>query len=108
MTVTKINIINGTVNPFCSYQVKNGVCYIQLNGGTYSLGEAVNGLQLATGLPIPASGQVANTYVPWSSGDASKQVILFVDGTGNLMLHAGAGANGCPVFTSFSYPVKES
>ena len=106
--VTKINIINGIVNPNCNYQVKNGVCYIQLNSGTYSLGENVNGLQLATGLPIPASGKVANTYVPWASADASKQVILFVDGVGDLRLHAGVGANGCPVFTSFSYPVKES
>ena len=106
--VTKINIINGIVNPNCNYQVKNGVCYIQLNAGTYSLGEGVNGLQLATGLPIPVSGQVANTYIPWASGDATKQVILFVDGAGDLRLHASVGANGCPVFTSFSYPVKES
>lgn len=106
--LTKINIINGIVNPNCNYQVKNGVCYIQLNTGTYSLGENVNGLQLATGLPIPLSGQVANTYVPWASGDASKQVILFVDGVGDLRLHASVGANGCPVFTSFSYPVAES
>ena len=96
------------MNPNCNYQVKNGVCYIQLNTGTYSLGENVNGLQLATGLPIPLSGQVANTYVPWASGDASKQVILFVDGVGDLRLHASVGANGCPVFTSFSYPVAES
>lgn len=105
--VTKINIINGIVNPDCNYQVKNGVCYIQLNTGTYSLGENVNSLQLATGLPIPLSGQVANTYVPWASGDASKQVILFVDGVGDLKLHAPVSANGCSVFTSFSYPVAE-
>ena len=82
--------------------------HIQLNAGTYSLGEGVNGLQLATGLPRPASGNVANTYIPWAAGDATKQVILFVDGAGDLRLHASVGANGCPVFTSFSYPVKES
>ena len=108
VSITKINIINGIVNPNCNYQVKNGVCYIQLNSGTYSLGENVSGLQLATGLPIPLSGQVANTYVPWASGDASKQVILFVDGVGDLRLHAPVSANGCSVFTSFSYPVSES
>ena len=106
--VTKINIINGIVSPNCSYQVKNGVCYIQFNEGTYSLGENVNGLQLATGLPIPASGQVAHTYIPWASGDVSKQVILFVHGNGDLRLHAPVNSNGCSVFTSFSYPVAES
>ena len=106
--VTKINIINGIVSPNCSYQVKNGVCYIQFNEGTYSLGGSVSGLQLATGLPIPASGQVAHTYIPWASGDVSKQVILFVHGNGDLRLHAPVNSNGCSVFTSFSYPVAES
>ena len=106
--VTSINIINGIVNPDCKYQVKNGICYIQFNSGKYSLGETVSGLQLATGLPIPSSGQVSNTYVPWASGDASKQVIVFVDRSGSLLLHAPVGANESPVFCSFSYPVAES
>ena len=106
--VTKINIISCIANPECNYQVKNGVCYIQFNAGTYSLSGNVNGTRLATGLPIPASGNVTNTYIPWAAGDASKQVILFVDGYGHLNLHAGAAASGCPVFTSFSYPVAES
>lgn len=106
--VTSINIINGIVNPECKYQVKNGICYIQFNSGTYSLGENVSGLQLATGLPIPSLGQVSYTYVPWASGDASKQVIVFVDRSGSLLLHALVGANESPVFCSFSYPVAES
>ena len=106
--VTSINIINGIVNPDCKYQVKNGICYIQFNSGKYSLGETVSGLQLATGLPIPSSGQVSNTYVPWASGDASKQVIVLVDRSGSLLLHAPVGANESPVFCSFSYPVAES
>ena len=105
--VTPINIINGIVNPDCKYQVKNGICYIQFNSGTYTLGGNVSGLQLATNMPIPASGSVSHTYVPWASSDASKQVIVFVDGNGSLLLHAPVGANGCPVFCTFSYPVKE-
>ena len=105
--VTPINIINGIVNPDCKYQVKNGICYIQFNSGTYTLGGGVNGLQLAINMPIPASGNVYHTYVPWASSDASKQVIVFVDGNGSLLLHAPVGANGCPVFCTFSYPVAE-
>ena len=105
--VTSINIINGIVNPDCKYQVKNGICYIQFNSGTYDLGENVSGLQLATNMPIPASGSVSHTYVPWASGDASKQVIIFVDGNGSLLLHAPVGANGFYVYCTFSYPVAE-
>ena len=105
--VTRINIINGIVNPDCKYQVKNGICYIQFNSGTYTLGGNVSGLQLATNMPIPASGSVSHTYVPWASSDASKQVIVLVDGNGKLLLHAPAGANGCNVFCTFSYPVAE-
>ena len=40
--VTPINIINGIVNPDCKYQVKNGICYIQFNSGTYTLGGNVS------------------------------------------------------------------
>lgn len=105
--VTSINIINGMNNPVCNYQVKNGICYIQFNSGKYNLGENVDGLQLAKNMPIPASGGVYHTYLPFPSNDASKQVLVSVDGNGSLLLHAPATANGCPIFCTFSYPVKE-
>lgn len=95
-----------TSNVNCKYQVVNGVCYIDFMSGTYKLTSNVNGVILATGLPIPRSGQVCTTYVPWSCADASKQVILFVNGNGELILHASVNANATPVFCTFSYPVK--
>ena len=106
--VTQINFINGVSNPSNNYYVvKNGICFIHFNNGTYSLGENVDGLELANGLPKPAAGQCSHTYIPWAAGDVKKQVILFVNSNGQLMLHAGVSVNGCPLFTNFSYPVKE-
>lgn len=96
-----------TSNANCKYQVVNGVCYIDFMSGTYKLTSNVNGVILATGLPIPRTGQVCTTYVPWSCADASKQVILFINGRGELILHASVNANATPVFCTFSYPVKE-
>lgn len=95
-----------TSNANCKYQVVNGVCYIDFMSGTYKLTSNVNGVILATGLPIPRTGQVCTTYVPWSCADASKQVIIFVNGHGELILHASVNANATPMFCTFSYPVK--
>ena len=95
-----------TSNTNCKYQVVNGVCYIDFMSGTYKLTSNVNGVILATGLPIPRTGQVCTTYVPWSCADASKQVKLFVNWKGDLVLHASVNANATPVFCTFSYPVK--
>lgn len=97
-----------TNNPNCKYQVVNGICYVDFMSGTYKLTSNVNGVILATGLPIPRTGQVCTTYVPWSCADASKQVIIFVNGRGELILHASVNANATPMFCTFSYPVKES
>ena len=106
--LTQINFINGVSNPSDNYYiVKNGICFVHLNNGTYSLGENVNGLELANGFPKPAAGQCSHTYLPWAAGDATKQVILFVNNNGQLLLHAAVSVNGTPLFTSFSYPVKE-
>ena len=106
---TPINFINGVINSTnCCYIVKNGVCFVHLNGGNYSLGGSVNGLEIANGLPSPAAGDCAHTYLPWASSDATKQVILFVNLNGQLLLHASVSANGTPIYTSFSYPVAES
>lgn len=96
-----------TSNPNCKYQVVNGICYVDFMSGTYKLTTNVNGVLLASGLPIPKTGQVCTTYVPWSCGDASKQVIVFVNGNGELILHASVNANATPMFCSFSYPVKK-
>ena len=97
-----------TNNPNCKYQVVNGICYVDFMSGTYKLTSNVNGVILATGLPRPRTGQVCTTYVPWSCADASKQVIIFVNGYGELILHASVNANATPMFCTFSYPVKES
>ena len=105
--VTNISMSSTYIsNANCKYQVVNGVCYIDFMSGTYKLTSNVNGVILATGLPIPRTGQVCTTYVPWSCADASKQVILFVNGNGELILHASVNANATPVFCTFSYPVK--
>ncbi len=107
--LTSIKFINGVINPSDNYYiVRNGICFIHLNNGNYSLGKTVNGLELANGLPKPAAGQCSHTYLPWSTVDARKQVILFVNNNGKLLLHADVSANGAPLFTTFSYPVAES
>lgn len=109
ISVTNISMSSTyTSNANCKYQVVNGVCYIDFMSGTYKLTSNVNGVILATGLPIPKTGQTCTTYVPWSCADASKQVIIFVNGYGELILHASVNANATPMFCTFSYPVKES
>ena len=107
--VKDIEIDTNYINsPNCKYQVKNGVCYIDFMSGTYKISSNLNGAVIATGLPIPNTGQCCTTYVPWSSGDATKQVILFINNTGEIILHCSMSANNCPIFCSFSYPVKET
>ena len=105
--VTNITMNSNYVNnPICKYQVVNGICYIDFMSGTYKLTSNMKGVAIASGLPIPKTGQTCITYVPWSSGDANKQVILFVNNKGEILLHTNSSANGCPIFCSLSYPVK--
>ena len=93
----------------CKYQVINGICYVNFLSGAYKLTSDVAGVVLATGLPIPKSGSVSVTYIPWGFSDSScRQVILFVEGDGKMILHAYSNANSGSMFYSFSYPVAES
>ena len=93
----------------CKYQVINGICYVNFLSGAYKLTSDVAGVVLATGLPIPKAGSVSVTYIPWGFSDSScRQVILFVEGDGKMILHAYSNANSGSMFYSFSYPVAES
>ena len=105
---TKININASYISDAnCYYEVKNGICYVNFVSGTYVVSSQLDGVTLATGLPKPSAPEVAHTYVLWA-GLPSQQVILFVNNDGRLVLHAPVSSNGGCVFTSFSYPVKES
>ena len=106
--VTKININASYMSGAnCYYEVKNGICYINFLSGTYVVSSQLDGVTLATGLPKPSAPEVAHTYILWA-GLPSQQVILFVNNDGRLVLHAPVSSNGGCIFTSFSYPVKES
>ena len=106
--VTKININASYIsNAKCYYEVRNGICYVNFMSGIYIISSQLDGVTLATGLPKPNLPQVPHTYVLWA-GSPSQQVILFVNNDGRLVLHAPVSSNGGCVFTSFSYPVKES
>ena len=105
---TKININASYISGAnCYYEVKNGICYVNFLSGTYVVSSQLDGVTLATGLPKPSAPQVPHTYVLWA-GLPSQQVILFVNNDGRLVLHAPVSSNGGCIFTSFSYPVKES
>ena len=105
---TKININASYISAAnCYYEVKNGICYVNFVSGIYVVSSQLDGVTLATGLPKPSVPQVPHTYVLWA-GLPSQQVILFVNNDGRLVLHAPVSSNGGCVFTSFSYPVKES
>ena len=105
---TKININASYIsNAKCYYEVKNGICYVNFMSGIYIVSSQLDGVTLATGLPKPSLPQVPHTYVLWA-GSPSQQVILFVNNDGRLVLHAPVSSNGGCIFTSFSYPVKES
>ena len=105
---TKININASYISAAnCYYEVKNGICYVNFVSGIYVVSSQLDGVTLATGLPKPSVPQVPHTYVLWA-GSPSQQVILFVNNDGRLVLHAPVSSNGGCVFTSFSYPVKES
>ena len=105
---TKININASYISDAnCYYEVKNGICYVNFVSGIYVVSSQLDGVTLATGLPKPSVPQVPHTYVLWA-GLPSQQVILFVNNDGRLVLHAPVSSNGGCVFTSFSYPVKES
>jgi hypothetical protein len=104
---TKININTAYIsNPMCYYEVKNGICYINMISGNYIIPSQLDGVTLASGLPKPSLSQITHTYNLWSNINA--QVILFVTAEKQLILHANAAANGGCVFTTFSYPVAES
>ena len=108
VSTTKININASYMSDAnCYYEVKNGICYVNFLTGVYVVPSQLDGVTLATGLPKPSAPQVAHTYVLWA-GLPSQQVILFVNNDGRLVLHASTSANGGCIYTTFSYPVKES
>lgn len=110
ISATLITFNNGYFNNDIKayYEVKNGLCTITFMNGTFlsTLSEAITAKTIATGLPIPSIPQIPHAYSPWASNN--KQIIMFVNNNGDLILHTSANiANAC-VFTTFSYFVKEA
>lgn len=107
--VAKTNItsrvLNATVNPTggVSYSVKNGICYVQFTSVTTTA--ACNGQYILPQGTLPSiDDSLTNGRYPVVGG-GSKVGMVAVDGnTGGIKYYGG----GMTIFTTISYPVKES
>ena len=99
-TDSNVSIVNS--NEFCKYCVKNGVCYVTLNGLTFN-SNYVKGTTFAN-LPKPVFRQdftLTNSYGDVSLGK------LFLETYGGIHLYTDTTPVPDSGFISFSYPVAE-
>ena len=106
--VGKINltamVLNATVNSGGGvyYSIKNGICYLQIHSVVTTVASSAKTIIGSGCLPIPDMN-FTNGHYALASPD-SKNGLLVVAADGSAIFYGGA----MTIFTSFSYPVKES
>ena len=88
------------------YQVKNGICYVNLN---IKCNTTVNGgLNIKFGMPKPNFSIVHGTITPFAPGGTvfKKELTFSINSNGVMALFGGQP--GCRYLGTFSYPVAES
>ena len=97
-------VSNATVNSGggVSYSVKNGICYVQIQGIATTV--ASNGQRIIINSNIPNPDyELTNGHYVIASPNATNGLIVF-DGKGGIIYYGGA----MTIYTTVSYPVKES
>ena len=106
--VGKINltamVLNATVNSGGGvyYSIKNGICYLQIHSVVTTVASSAKTIIGSGCLPIPDMN-FTNGHYALASPD-SKNGLLVVAADGSAIFYGGA----MTIFSSFSYPVKES
>ena len=87
------------------YQVKNGICYVNLNIKCNST--TINGLNIKFGMPKPNFSIVHGTITPFAPGGTGfkKELTFSINSNGVMTLFGGE--LGCRYLGTFSYPVAE-
>lgn len=88
------------------YQVKNGICYVNLNIKCNST--IINGLSIKFGMPKPNFSIVHGTITPFAPGGTGfkKELTFSINSNGVMALFGGEP--GCRYLGTFSYPIAES
>ena len=87
------------------YQVKNGICYVNLNIKCNST--AIKGFNIKSGMPKPNFNVVHGTIASFApKGTEFKKELTFSIGSNGIMALYG-GEPGCRYLGTFSYPVAE-
>ena len=101
--LTQLTMGSG-VSGSVSYYVKNGICYVQVNGLKSST-MSTSGQIMTSGLPVPEV--ITEAYYPLIANDYTKGCLLVaVKDTGKMVNHVGV--NNASYYGAFSYPVAES
>ena len=98
------NITNATITTGgdLSYSIKNGICYVRINGLVLS---GKGRVTVPTGtFPIP-NNSLTNGHFPVVTNN-SNCYLAVLSSSGGLSINCGTGTD--TVYTSFSYPVAES
>ena len=104
--VGKTNITSRLVNATGGevvYSVKNGMCYVQFSGvttTTTSTGKYI----LSPGTLPPMDNSLSNGHYPVADGSSTNGLVVVESGTCGVRYYGGAMG----MFTTISYPVKES
>ena len=99
-TTTFVNFAN---NPLCNYCVRNGVCYVNLEGILI----ASSGSSVATGVYLPKGASYQGGTFLTGGGDATPHAYVFVQKYSGEICFDVKDAN-TTLYGSFSYPVAES
>ena len=99
-TTTFVNFAN---NPLCNYCVRNGVCYVDLEG----ISIARSGGSVATGVYLPKGASYQGGTFLTGGGDATPHAYVFVNKYSGQLCFDVKDSN-TTLYGSFSYPVAES
>ena len=98
------NVLNATVNSGGSiyYSIKDGICYVRISGITVSADSNNQKILSKGSLPIP-DAEITNGHYPIASTNSTNGLIVLT-GEGGAIYYGSA----MTIYTTISYPVKES
>ena len=103
VTFTNSNVSKTGADEICKYCVKNGICYVTLNGLTFS--SSYNSGEGFVNLPKPAMRQ---DFLLTDSYGTTVLGKLFLEVHGGMHLYTNTTPVPTSGFISFSYPIAES
>ena len=104
---TNANMTNN-VDGSISYRVKNGICYVRVDGIRSST-MSTSGTAIANGLPTPEQGVMGSWFsLSANVGAVASEIqCLLVNVNNSGVISNYVGNNNIPYYGAFSYPVAE-